>query len=840
MNKLFLLLLFLTPFVHADEMHISDISQGMYSYPSPNKIPDASAAYIQNFFTDIQSMAVERNGSVLVDSNVGGINKSIAGLWKFVDVSNNEWIIEYSSRTFYKHLIGNAPTAFGPITTTSNVPRAATNLGKIMFVDGVDNDWTFDGTSTAAVAGAPIGTLILPWRTRFVIANIAGAQSTVRFSADGDATTWALGPNATDPFFIQIGGANDGSYVRCIGNYEDYLIIQRKYDTWAVSGFDQSDVQNRNISTEIGCIEPGTNREFDGVYLFLSWRGMESMNGFGITSVSDPIRNVTDVLVKNTANQRSNLQTTGADWAAASLNSSTWIDTVTAPGQLQLAFPDYFDAIRDGTLGTKPVWTKYCYSPFGLCTPNITANSGVATFSTVSGNDGQTLTAPAYGLLGTSAGTTYYLKISSITPNVVSGNNQLSLMIYNVGTTSSDPRTLGTGVYFSFKSTDTGNYFLYQVGSTISGSGTADGCTNCAGDVPYGTQAFMYFTGSRYLVTFSNGAPSVTGALTQGNFNGQAYLSYKDGSGTSSAQIDEFGLAPISVQISSPLLPQATSQLLTIGSAISSWGAVTISDVHTGGSINYLFGSTNTANRAAITNYTAVSNGQVPSVPVGSFAAFQSSFTQTVSSGILSLDYFQTTWNEGGGTQPPISINYDRRYWLSLTTSTTAGSTLDTIFVFQRNHTWTSLKGLNAASFSLWRDNLVFGDATTGGNVYQYDVGNNDNGAAITSQIIFKSYDAGTSYRDKDFRRTYLTFLGGTSGTFSFGFYNEQGTTLYNLGTANLTDGIGQVFEKFHFPLDGTVPLQGREIQYALTKSGTGDRLKVFDITLDFTPKEAR
>lgn len=924
MKKLLLIFLFSCGgLAIAEEIHLSDLSGGMYSYPSPNKIPDTGAALIQNFFTDIQPMAVERNGSTVLDSNVGSNSKSISGLWRFVDISGNEWIIEYSSRTYYKHVSGNNPVAFGYGTTTGNIPRAATNLGKIMFVDGVDAAWTFDGTTSSQIANAPIGSLIIAWRTRFVIANVLGGQSTVRFSRDGDETTWALGPLATDPFSIQIGGANDGYPIRCLGNYEDYLIIQRKYDTWAASGFSQSDIQNRNVSTEIGCIEPGTAREFDGSYLFLSWRGLEEMVGNVIHMVSEPIRNITDVLVKNTANQRSNIQTTQVDWQAGTVAPVGSLSTTAVVGSLTLStmtaqtLADNTTAqFVQGTLTNFSTTTQL--SPLfyvKLATgPQYACQTGaVQTGGGCGCNFIQTFTAP-YDFIMSSV-TIRLSRDSSMNANatlLLQSTNNVTLATLGTLVMSGVPVTpsladvtfITTTTAFALKAST--RYQLVLQGSGCFNQCSLGACCSSSSNQIYGytnltpcntsgelfdgvsTQELNFsITGFNNISTatilsrtFDVGFTTQTwlwlwGPL-QSNYvlSAGSTLTFQTQSSNDGSTFDTLTTVPVnvvttttvrrflryqmtatstaptaSIRISSVSLTAGpfistggafTSQLLSIGNAITAWGPVSIQDIKSSGTITYQFGSTTTASIAAITNWIPIVNGGVPSVSTGPYAAFKSSFTPIDGNSNLVLGEFDTSWTEGGTIPAPISINYDRRYWISLTTTSGASPTQDTVYVYQRNRTWISLKGLNAASFTLWRDQLMFGDSTASGNVYQFDTGNADNGNSITSTIITKSYDAGQHYRDKDWRRSYLTFYGGLTGAFSLGFINEQSTSTYSLGTANMPDGTGQVFEKYSFPLNGTVPLQGRELQYVLTKSGTGDRLKLFDISLDYMVKEAR
>ena len=177
---------------------------------------------------------------------------------------------------------------------------------------------------------------------------------------------------------------------------------------------------------------------------------------------------------------------------------------------------------------------------------------------------------------------------------------------------------------------------------------------------------------------------------------------------------------------------------------------------------------------------------------------------------------------------------------MTMTTTTSGTPILDTILVYQRNRTFTILKGINAASFTRWRDNLYFGDSTGNtGYVYQYDVGNNDDGNNILSLITTKSYDLGFPYRDKDFRKMFIGYLGNFSygGNYSLTYNIDRSINNSQLGSANMNDYNGQVAAKFPFPISNG-PLQGREIQYHLTKYGTGDRLKLYEFRTFFNLKE--
>lgn len=955
MKKVLLLLLVIIagPLL-ADEMHVQDLSGGMWSYPSANKIPDNGASYIQNFYTDIEPMATERNGYVKRDATLLGGTKSVPGLWSFTDSSGQDWTISFSSRTFYKNTIGGTPTAFGLSATSDQVPNAAVNLGKIWFTNGSDPVWSFDGTSTATVSGAPLGKLITSWRNRIVIANISGALSTVRVSKDGDGTNWTIGSNPSDPFSFQIGGANDGQYIRCIwGLYQDNMVISRKYDTYIVSGFSQADYQIRSISSEVGCIEPGTQKEFDGSLIWLSARGLEDMQGTTIHNVSDPVRDLTDVLIRNSINQRFNTQTSQSDWGAGSISvdlsstvssgdlqakTTTWtlttqadwiagtvqtssqtayIDTTTVSGDIQLTFPDSFNTFRDGTSGTKNVWTSF-YVGSGSGSSGVSGGKLQLTHAgSTLGRQWVRTTEPMQDF---QQGTTYHIRIESIPTDPLSPV-RFYITLSSIATITSHADSLTSFWTLAFTSSNTNRVSIGAVCSNDKG----DSICYSSAEIPVPLTFDLYLATTTFAYTINGSSTIKTGTHTWPNRQVYVYYGFLKGStGSGILNLDDSGLAPEEVTHiekldtgiinplwgvftatgsvndgtlkffssvssddstydsdvalttnsiitssqkrylkikadfkvnyatnTSPTLQAYnanagssgtyTSQLLSIGSLISSWGAVTISDVKNSGTISYEFGSTNTASVGAITNWASIVNGGVPTVSTNPYAAFRMTKLQVnTGTDTAKISDFTTSWNEGAA--PPLVAGvYDKRYWLSFTTTTASNPLLDTVLVYQRNRTFTLFKGINAASFSLWRDSFYFGNSNTTGLVYKFDVGNNDDGSAIVSEIRFKAYDLGAFRQDKDFRQSYISYLGdsGYSGSFELQYEMDRSKTFNSLGSTNMADGTGQINAKFPFAI-GTSPVQGREIRFRVVKNGTGDRLRLYDILTDYTTMEAR
>ena len=899
------------------EFDINDLSGGMYSYPSANEIPDKSASYIQNFFTDVQPLVSERTGSTRRDSTVLGNPNAVTGLWTFLDTSGNEWIISFSSRTFYKNTVGNAPVAFGPKTTVAQIPNAAITLGKIWFVDGTDSMWSFDGVSTAAIAGAPLGTFISPWRTRLVIGNIGGSQSTLRFSADGDGTNWTIGGNATDPFAQSIGSANDGYPITCLyWSYLDTLIVGRKYDLWGITGFDQPTEETRRISSEIGCIQNGSMREFDGSLMFLSARGLEEMRGADIKFVSEPVRDLTDAVVKNTVNALSNNQHLTSDWAAGTVDPAGSLSTTVLPNSIALStiatesFLDDLNAdFSSGTFnntqalgqvlelaynpttqsqagasntahfgcGNSPAYQAQSFTPassvfVSSLTVDLSRTAAVPNDTTIniyndsSNSPGSSL---ANGSISGSALSTFeqdivinlnttltltsgsrYWIVLNDSPGCSGGGKDInwwrtsgsfseSYRVNGSNDTTNNTKykvfenkfaTSGTFVSRSFDTTVSSLSYLWNWGTAVRND-TAFGQT-----LTYQTQS------SSDNVNFSSLVAFTTNPISPVN----RYLRYKATFGTTDTSVSPF-LDSLSLS-AGPFIRSSgtfTSQLLSIGNAITSWGPITIVDNPTSsGTITYQFGSTSTAVIGNISNYTFITNGQTPTVSTNPYAAFKIVLKATAANDPvpqINTSQFLTTWFEGSAP-PLVSWIWDRRYWLSLTTNTASGQSLDSVLVYQRNRTFTLLKGINAASFTRWRDNLYWGDSTgSTGLVYKYDITNNDDSSNIISKLVTKSYDLGASNRDKDVRNCYVTYLGnaGFTGNFSLTYDMDRSGNAYSLGSVNMNDGTGQLDPKFPLGLRSS-PTQGREIQYTLIKNGTGDRLKLYDMRTNYILKEPR
>lgn len=923
----FIALLLPGAFLSAEEASFSlkDFSGGLYSNQSANRVPDNAVTAMENFYSDIPGECIERNGYEKRDSTILGGTKAVTGLWEFVDNTGVQWVISFSSQSYYKNALGDTPTKFGQNTTVDTPPDCAVNLGKIWCVNGTDSLWWFDGTSTGTVASAPVGTLIEPWRTRLVIANISGSQSTVRFSEDGDGTSWTIATEPTDPFSIEIGGANDGFNVTCLwGSYLDNLIISRKKDTWYVSGFDQEDVETRNISKEIGCIQAGTMREFDGSLLFLSNRGMEEMRGITITPISEPIRNITDDLIKNTASVRTDTFTSQDDFDDGTVSPSGHVSVTQFPGSVNAStfgvtqtLSADFNGTHAGTVASgdavkmagttnknffheRDGSTRQCYSfetsgsaCFGSDAANTAPwveNNGADWLGTMQNGSPQ-LSTDNCGTLTARTGTTQLglvklIDVWNVKVRVVgiSGDNAATPVTVNYSANqcswSANTLTISStwtnrAVYILAEYSgggsqnlesqffiSSGNNITFYTRSDTVGSNRWLYFDDFTGGVTESTGAYTtaiidsgISTNTVSITTFGVTSNDFTPVFTlQTSHNGTTWTDL-----TSSTNSNSVGqryyrfISSFTATLSQTSAHNAlstlnnfslvgigsgtyTSPAISIGSLISSWGPLTIDSANNGGSIQFQFNTSTSPNIASFnaSSWTTVTSGQIPTNSTDTYAAFRSSFNVTAATHTPILNSFQLSWNEGGtGSQPLVSWNFDRRYWLAYTTATVSDARNDRVLIYQRNRTWTIFK-LPISSFATWRDKLYFGDANDTGYVYKFDVGNTDDGNSVTSVLRTKSYDLGEVNSDKEFRNAYVNYFGNTSftGNYSLTYDLDRNGGIYELGTASMDESSGQIAAKFPFPISN--PIVGKEIQYTLIKSGTGDRLKLYDIRTHF------
>jgi len=247
---------------------------------------------------------------------------SVRGLWPFRATDGTRYLVILSSRSIFQ-TSGSGDCVLlsaniGSLSATAEM-QCVQALGRLWCLNGTDTGFSWDGASSAAISGMPLGTLIGTFRNRLVVANVSGALTRIRLSGELDGTDWTVqvpGRSST-PANIDLSGLNDGNPVTCLmGEYQNAYLIGREHELFALYGNDRRDFVLRKISDQVGCIAPRSVQEKDNSFFWLSRRGVEKLTGTSILRVSDPIRPSLEEIILAAGNSQARSLTTQADWDA--------------------------------------------------------------------------------------------------------------------------------------------------------------------------------------------------------------------------------------------------------------------------------------------------------------------------------------------------------------------------------------------------------------------------------------------------------------------------------------------------------------------------------------------
>lgn len=301
---------------------------GLYTRYSANAIPDGALPEALNVTldTDVDGVVVARNGYSKYNTSAITDSKTVRGEWTFDATDGTKYFVAFSSQSFYKSTgdgIWAQITGLTGFSATSEFDCVQT-IGKLWCGNGA-TVFSWDGTSTATVSGAPLGNILGRFRNRVLISGVSGSKGRTRGSGELDGTDWTVQiPGvSTTPFSLAFGGADDGEDITCLmGTYQDVFLVGKRNSLWGLYGFGRNDFQIREISREVGCLEHRSVKEKNNCLYWLSLRGIEKYCGARIERISDPIRDKLDTIVATAGNARSAPDTTQSDFEAGNLTAS--------------------------------------------------------------------------------------------------------------------------------------------------------------------------------------------------------------------------------------------------------------------------------------------------------------------------------------------------------------------------------------------------------------------------------------------------------------------------------------------------------------------------------------
>ena len=361
-----------TPFV------LPPFKDGLYTRYSANAIPDGALSEALNVLLDedVDGVVVSRNGYSKYNTSSITDTKTVRGMWAFDAPDGTKYMVANSSATFFKTSgdgVWSEIAGLNSFSLTKDFDCVQT-IGKL-YCGNSDVVFSWDGTSTATVSGAPAGNILGRFRNRLLISGVSGAKARLRGSGELDATDWTVQvPGvSTTPFNIAFGGANDGEDIVCLmGVYQDVFLVGKRNSLWGLYGFGRTDFQVREISREVGCIEHRSVREKNNCLYWMSLRGIEKFCGTSIERISDPIRNQIDTIVAASGNPRSATDTSQSDFEAGNLTASgpgAPMSSVIAAGSV---VPSTFSISED----TEAEWTAGTMSSVSVVSGLLQISTG--------------------------------------------------------------------------------------------------------------------------------------------------------------------------------------------------------------------------------------------------------------------------------------------------------------------------------------------------------------------------------------------------------------------------------------------------------------------------------
>jgi hypothetical protein len=253
-----------------------------------------------------------------------------------------------------------------------------------------------------------------------------------------------------------------------------------------------------------------------------------------------------------------------------------------------------------------------------------------------------------------------------------------------------------------------------------------------------------------------------------------------------------------------------TTPTITVGTNISSWGPLTITDQNNGNNVYYFFNSSNTTTMNE-SCWTAVTNGSIPTNNPYAYAVLKASYTLDASTDDAHcLSEITVNWTEGSPIRASSSYS-KQRYWLGISISSTGNNK---VLVYDRMGQWQRYS-IPATAMVMHNANIYFGNTQ---GTFLAESGYNDNGTAIVS--YYKTPTFASSGLDLYSKLNYLYMTTDFSdSTLSTDFYVDDAATDYGMGDYVMNTKLG--IQNFKLPFSTGQITQGKYVSFKWTTNGT-------------------
>lgn len=754
----------------------------------------------ENVLTDVGPGLTGREGFVRKSTS------SFTAGWQFPKSNGTRYLIIRSSGTLKASLDNGQTFTVSVGTVAAGVKTAGASLGdRFYYVNQTDGLKYWDGTvGTPAVTvdATMLADKMAVFKGRLAIAGRTSNLRALYLSKylDGTSFTAPTNPSDDDAAIITVSGSLDENIQGIYSTFRDKLMVFKTSSFAGLYGSRRSNFSLRTFSDTVGLSSAETIQDCDGK---LRWLGANrtvwEFDDSTLTPISLGNDDLFGSVIQGDSASRAFSLTTAADWGGGTFTGNG-LSTSTIPGDL--AFLPWYtlDNWDDGNL-LNPVWTADVGTGWGptgtalrnapITSPNeiiqttASASSGAWAISTRLTTDGTCadfiafypMIAGGYNSALKTFNASYAVFFSNINPGV-SADISITVNGTSFPVTIAGPITVAIGAGYNtivFRRTTAGLLSALINGtqvlsatdvsvtsSTLSGIVTSGGCGG-------GTDPVFDF--DNFLYSSDEGAPGTALISTTALY---------------------------------------TSGLITVGTAISAWTPITITEVSTTAAVTYQFGSTTTASVAAITNWQSVSNGTLPTISTNPYAAMRATFNADAATDTARVADFSIGWGEGSNITAASAYS-NQRYWLAVAISSTANNK---VLVYDRNNQWQRFSGINADTMVMFSSNLLF--ANTNG-LFQAEDGYTDNGSPIVSYYRSKTIaPAGIDIFSK-YRKLWLTTDNSDSSIATYFRLDEWDET--SMASVSMNGTLGLQTIKLPFSVSG--PQQSRFIDFKWAVTGS-------------------
>jgi len=716
----------------------------------------------QNVFFDTDLGAKKRDKGFQIDNTLSFGTQSVSGLFRFIDKSDNQYLVAITSNVLAFSVDGGT---FTTIISTLNPLfdyDCTSGLGRFWCVSSTSAFSWIGGAKTVDVStGFPLGVDIELHKNRLWVVR----ESTLFNSEHLDPNEWQLAGNDTDPSAFIIGGF-DGDQNTAIKSFDDNLFTFKNRSLYILSGDDNANFNLRNFSKTVGCIQSRSIQAKQNKLYWLSKRGIERIErtsvgdfrggGYELTFpiFSDPIKDIVDKIILG--NEIDTLRlirfTSQGDFEAA---VSTYTSTTQVVDSLQPS------------------------------DPTINFSTPTDIFFQFVGNK------VSNGSLAYKFVPRLSTKILSFTPILRYFGNDTGGISFNIFLSTGEIEPLaqiltqGPGILKQGSGTETwDDEVLFSTGNVL----------------VQGATYWIVLTSGSY---FGPGqAASLAHTVEDNEFLNVTYATVTVRGGVSPWRVFSASGALFKTIFSSSIW---TSEVISTGDKLTRYGSFNSARTLDDGNVSYFIRDGDTPSSVQDAEFVTQVLGSSASI-TKQFFEVQVLFEITFSTQKPTIQDISIEWFDQVGKPHVASWVFDDRYWLSGSTNSTEVSFNETIIVVDKFDNFTKLNGINASSFAEAFENRYFGTsvATTSilsGRVLKFIDALNDNGLPIDAFIRTRDYCGEDCSNDKYFYTMYIRTKndGASGGTFESKYQLNRDGTDTSLGDISLTEATGLITTKVPF-----------------------------------------